>query len=169
MPPEGKGPPLSAEQVGLLRAWIDQGASWGVTNPPVQWALAFSPAFGWVHVQGDQAKFRELEGIKDGANGGVEQFSITEQVSPDKKFTMEGRVLSPDPDIKFKLALEKTDVGFVRGGFEEWRRYYDDRGAYYRPFTPSYYDLNGDLHLDNGRAWIDVGLTRPHWPQRRYR
>jgi len=26
MPPEGKGDPLSKEQVGLVRAWIDQGA-----------------------------------------------------------------------------------------------------------------------------------------------
>src|ERR1043165_603887 len=27
MPPEGKGDPLSKEQIGLLRAWIDQGAN----------------------------------------------------------------------------------------------------------------------------------------------
>jgi hypothetical protein len=26
MPPEGKGDPLTKEQVGLIRAWIDQGA-----------------------------------------------------------------------------------------------------------------------------------------------
>jgi len=26
MPPEGKGKPLTAEQIGLIRAWIDQGA-----------------------------------------------------------------------------------------------------------------------------------------------
>src|SRR6185436_9047530 len=28
MPPRGKGEPLTAEQVGLLRAWIDQGVQW---------------------------------------------------------------------------------------------------------------------------------------------
>ena len=28
MPPVGKGEPLTKEQVGLLRAWIDQGAKW---------------------------------------------------------------------------------------------------------------------------------------------
>jgi len=28
MPPAGKGDPLTAHQVGLLRAWIDQGAKW---------------------------------------------------------------------------------------------------------------------------------------------
>src|ERR1039457_7175954 len=28
MPPEGKGTPLTTEQIGLLRAWIDQGVAW---------------------------------------------------------------------------------------------------------------------------------------------
>src|SRR5262249_41342885 len=28
MPPPGKGTALTAEQIGLLRAWIDQGVSW---------------------------------------------------------------------------------------------------------------------------------------------
>jgi mono/diheme cytochrome c family protein len=28
MPPEGKGKPLSPEEIGLVRAWIDQGAKW---------------------------------------------------------------------------------------------------------------------------------------------
>lgn len=30
MPPLGKGDPLNAEQVGILRAWIDQGVKWPV-------------------------------------------------------------------------------------------------------------------------------------------
>jgi hypothetical protein len=28
MPPKGKGKPLSTEEIGLIRAWIDQGAKW---------------------------------------------------------------------------------------------------------------------------------------------
>src|SRR2546428_9106032 len=28
MPPKGQGDPLSREQIGLLRAWINQGAAW---------------------------------------------------------------------------------------------------------------------------------------------
>lgn len=28
MPPDGKGEPLTPEQIGLLRAWIDQGVNW---------------------------------------------------------------------------------------------------------------------------------------------
>jgi mono/diheme cytochrome c family protein len=28
MPPDGKGKPLTADEIGLIRAWIDQGAQW---------------------------------------------------------------------------------------------------------------------------------------------
>jgi uncharacterized membrane protein len=28
MPPEGRGTPLEPKEIGLLRAWIDQGAKW---------------------------------------------------------------------------------------------------------------------------------------------
>ncbi len=165
MPPEGKGEPLTPEQIGLLRAWIDQGASWGITNPPVQFSFSAAPALRWVEVQGDKAKFRELEGIKEGFGGGLEYFSAEEQIGPDKKLSVEGRVLVPDNDFQLKLALVKTDVGFVRGGFEEWRRYYDDTGGYYRPFPVPSFNLGRDLHLDIGRAWIDFGLTLPRGPQ----
>lgn len=49
MPPEGEGTPLTESQVGLLRAWIDQGASWPKTDDATDdtdwWSLQpISPA-----------------------------------------------------------------------------------------------------------------------------
>ncbi|MEI9963140.1 MAG: c-type cytochrome domain-containing protein [Limisphaerales bacterium] len=35
MPPDGKGDPLTPAQIGLLRAWIDQGAKWSANKPTV--------------------------------------------------------------------------------------------------------------------------------------
>jgi hypothetical protein len=165
MPPPGKGEPLTPAQVGLLRAWIDQGAQWGATNPPTKFAFSAAPTLRYVGVDGDNHKFREVEGIKEGVGGGVESFAIEENVGPDKTFSAEGLALFPENDVRIKLELRKSDVGFVRGGFEEWRKYYDDTGGYYRPFLPPAFDLNRDLHLDIGRAWVDFGLTLPHWPQ----
>lgn len=164
MPPEGKGDPLSPEEVGVLRAWIDQGVAWS-TNPPARLAFSASPTLGFIAVDGDKKKFREIEGVRDGFNGGLERFSLHEQTGPDKSVTVEGHVLFPDDDIEVKVSLDKTGVGFVRMGFEQWRKYYDDTGGYYRPFPVPSFDLDRDLHLDIGRAWIDFGLTRPHLPQ----
>jgi len=164
MPPPEKGEPLTPGEVGVVRAWIDQGAPWGGTNASTPLAFTASPTLRWVSVSGDKAKFREIEGIKEGFGGGVEHFSLEQHLPGDKKFSAEGRLLFPEDDFQIKLALEKPDFGFVRGGFEQWRRYYDDTGGFYRPFANPQFSLNRDLHLDIGRAWIDFGLTLPNWP-----
>ena len=164
MPPPDKGKPLTPAQIGLLRAWIDQGANWGATNLFPMSAFSFSPTLRWIGVSGDKAKFRELEGVKEGWGGGVENFSLEQQNAPDKKISVEGHFLFPEQDIKLKLAWTKNDVGFVRTGFELWQKYFDDTGGFYPSNSPPSFDLGRDLHLDIGRAWIDFGLTRPGWP-----
>jgi hypothetical protein len=165
MPPPDRGQPLTPAQVGVLRAWIDQGADWGTNGEPPALAFTFEPTLRWTGVHGDQQKFRELEGVQEGWSGGTEGFSMTEQLAPDEKLTVEGHALMPEHDFKLALALEKNRVGFVRGGFEEWRKYSDDTGGFYPGFKPSSFSLGRDLHLDIGRAWIDFGLTLPDAPQ----
>ncbi len=55
MPPPGKAPPLSPEQIELLRAWIDQGAAWP--------DLPGSDAVG-VNARSDHWAFRPVRNIK---------------------------------------------------------------------------------------------------------
>src|ERR1019366_5144952 len=43
MPPPGKAPPVTSTQIGLLRAWIDQGANWTAGGAAPQIALSVSP------------------------------------------------------------------------------------------------------------------------------
>ena len=53
MPPPGKGDPLSSAQIGLLRAWIDQGAAWSTSAPPLRVTFSASPTFRWITVSGN--------------------------------------------------------------------------------------------------------------------
>jgi hypothetical protein len=165
MPPIGRGNPLTPEQVSLLRAWIDQGAIWNTTNQTAQLAFAFAPALRWIGVQGDKSKFRELQGVNDGFGGGVDQFSFFQQTSPTEKFSLTGHAIVPNQDFKLNLAIDEVDRGFLHAGFDEWRKYYDDSGGYDPKLIPPQLSLNRDLHVDNGRFWIDLGLTLPRWPQ----
>ncbi|HEU6447093.1 MAG TPA: c-type cytochrome domain-containing protein [Verrucomicrobiae bacterium] len=164
MPPSDSGEPLTPQQVGVLRSWIDQGAIWGTNSEP-ELTLEITPQLRWIGVQGNNKKFRELEGVPGGFGGGVENFSLTEQINPDEKLSVEGRARLPENDFKWSLAFEKNDIGFVRGGFEEWRKYYDDTGGFYPQFSPSSFSAGRDLHEDIGRVWIDFGLTLPDRPQ----
>ncbi len=73
MPPVGKGAQLTSHQVGLLRAWIDQGAIWSTNQQSGLTAATLAPTVGGIGVHGNRAMFRELEGVTDGFSGGLEK------------------------------------------------------------------------------------------------
>jgi hypothetical protein len=165
MPPDGRGAALTPQQIGVLRAWIDQGANWSTTNLPPALEMTVTPTIHWFGVSGNKSKFREIEGAKDGLSEGVENFSVAEQISPAKKISLEGRAIVPGQDFDFKLSLDKSDLGFIHAGFDQWRKYYATDGGYNPTVVPSEFNFDSDLHVDNGRAWVDFGLGLPRWPQ----
>ena len=165
MPPEGRGESLTAQQIELLRVWIDQGASWGTNNGAPQFAMSFEPALREFSVSGNRQKFRELEGVREGASGGIDHFSVIEQINPTDKLSLEGRAIVPSQDFALKLALQRDDVGFVHVGMEQWRKYYATDGGFNPTVNPAAFNIERDLHVDQGRAWADFGLTLPRWPE----
>ncbi|HEY9510605.1 MAG TPA: c-type cytochrome domain-containing protein [Verrucomicrobiae bacterium] len=164
MPPPDKGDPLTPEQIAILRVWIDQGALWGIDSALPKRSASAVLGFRWIGVEGDDSKFRELQSKSSGFGGGIEQFSIVNHPSPNQTVSADGRFLFPEQDFQLQLNWSQNDLGFVRAGFENWRRYYDDSGGYFQPFPQPRFNLDRDLHLDIGRAWIDLGLTLPDWP-----
>ena len=165
MPPAGKGEPLTPEQVGLLRAWIDQdkGGDWSLIEAPNKTQFNLSEALGWISVSGNERVFREHYWRKEGWNGGIERFELSEKTGPNSSLTVKGRALRDDYGVT--LTLEKKNVGFARFGMDQYRKYYSDSGGYFAAFDPSVYRLDRDLYVDVGKAWVDFGLTLPHWPR----
>ena len=166
MPPSGKGEALTAEQVGLLRAWIDQGAKWPESGTVKSKTLfSVQPSFAWIGVSGDKQQFRQQWGLKDGWSGGLQEFQVQERSKDGIKLDAEGRVLANQDDYRVKVNLEKQDLGFVHFGYEQFRQYYDDTGGFYAPYGTNAVSLGQDLYVDVGRAWFDVGLTLPDRPR----
>jgi hypothetical protein len=159
MPPEGKAEPLTPQQVGLLRAWIDQDLPWTGVEPPSTTVVDLAPTFGWINVRGDEKKFRELHWTPEGWNGGFENFLLQQQLDANQRFSLDGHALRDD--YKVTLAIEHSAGRFVRAGFEQYRKYYDDSGGYYAPSTPPQFSLGRDLYLDLGKAWIEAGGITP--------
>ena len=163
MPPIGEGDPLTRGQVALLRAWIDQGVSYGSVRPPPRLEIEFTPAYGFYFVDGDEAKFREHQWVNDGWQGGVDSFMWTERIDDRTRAEIRGHALRDD--YEFTVSFEKKDAGFVRAGWEQFRRYYDDGGGYDESFTPSFFELDRELFLDLGTAWVEAGWDRPGFPR----
>jgi hypothetical protein len=114
-------------------------------------------------VSGDAQKFREHYWQKEGLNGGLSQFDLTEKPAPDTKLSLSGHALVDDS--KMVLSLGRNDLGFVHAGWEEYRKYFDGTGGYDPLVSRTAPSLGHDLYLDIGKAWVDLGLTLPHWPQ----
>jgi hypothetical protein len=159
MPPAGKGDVLSAAQISLLRAWIDQGVSWVATGPESRTTVDTATTFRWITVDGDQRKFREHQWFKEGWDGGIANFDLKQQLDLNRRFIISGHALRDD--YKVTLSLERSDSFFIRGGYEQYRKYFDDSGGYYSPFAVPFFSLGRDLHLDLGKAWIEAGGTTP--------
>jgi mono/diheme cytochrome c family protein len=165
MPPKGKGDPLTPEEMGLLRAWIDQGAQWPETAfAPPQSIASAEPTMRWITLSGDEHKFREHFWMKEGFHAGLQNFYIQERPSPDSTLTLEGRLFPDERDIRLALRYDRANIGFIDVGFDQYRKYYDDSGGFY-PFTQPFFSLDRDLELRTGRAWLDFGLTLPHAPK----
>ena len=164
MPPEGRGVPLTLEQVGMLRAWIDQGAVWTTNAPTNSLVVSFAPTAGWTTVRGDRRKFREQDWRPDGVDGGLGRFEFFDQMDADTRLSATGHALLDD--YQLTLGVDRNDVGFVHFGWEQYRKYYDDHGGYAPAAgTGLPQRLGTDLNLDMGKAWIDFGLTPPNWPR----
>jgi hypothetical protein len=149
----------------LLTKWIDEGAAWSGAPQQPAFHFSFEPEFRWITVHGDAANFRELEGMKDGYSGGVKRFSLEDQVNPTDKLTLEGSYLSGGQDLQAKLGLKRNDVGFIDAGVEQWRKYYDNFGGFDPALSPPGAGSAGSLELDEGRAWVNLGLTVPDRPK----
>src|SRR5438876_599257 len=167
MPPPGKGEPLSAEQIGLLRAWIDQGAKWSPGSETAVREPKFSvtPTVRWISLSGNAQKFREDWWRKEGFTAGYERFEMLEPIGRQAELKIEGHALFDENDYRVALTLSQPDLGFIRAGYDTFRKYFNDRGGYYAPFNQLPFSLDRDLHLDIGKAWFDVGLTLPDFPR----
>ena len=163
MPPRGKGDPLTEEQIGLLRAWIDQGATWAEEEAP-QPAFSISPSMRVYAVSGDKYKFREHFWHRNGENPAVEEFSFSQKISDDETVSVRGHAFPIDQDFAAEVRYERNDIGFLTGGFERYRKYYDNSGGFY-PFPQSIFSLDRDLHLTFNRAWFQIGTLQPDLPR----
>jgi hypothetical protein len=164
MPPSGKGEPLTPGQIALLRAWIDQGASWSAGPLTNSYSVSLSPIFEGTAVHGDRQKFRELNWRRDGTYAGLDDFEYFQQPTPDSAVLLNGHAVPND--YKLSLSAQRTDIGFVRSGWEQYRKYYDNTGGFLPGNPPSpALSLDQDLFLDIGKAWVDLGLTLPNWPR----
>ena len=115
MPPEGKGDPMTPPQIGILRAWIDQGAKWSEKDSARAASIfSITPMFRWIDVRGNRGVFREHTGMREGWDGGVHDFVFEERPRLGEKFRVEGSLLG-DARVPTETGLRARGCGFCPG------------------------------------------------------
>ena len=169
MPPKGKGEPLSAEEISVLRTWIDQGAKWPedavAGGQRLERQAMASTGLRWIDVSGDSGKFREHAWTRDGFQAGLERFLIRDRLSSNETIRIEGRLWPEEDNWRVAVRYDRADVWFLDAGVDQYTKYYDDSGGYHTAFAPPMFSLDRDLEMRVGKAWVDFGLVVPEWPK----
>ena len=118
----------------------------------------------YITVDGDERKLREDTWVNEDWSGGIQDVYFRRSLEDAWVLDVEGRALVDEEDYKLRLELANPDVGFVHIGYTEFRKYFDDTGGFFEPFSQPHADLDRDIHLDIGEFAVETGLTLPNFP-----
>jgi hypothetical protein len=113
---------------------------------------------------GDKAQFEHQEHTTAGPYGGVQDFHWQQFVGKSGLFTSDGHALAGNDDYSVRLKLSDPDLGYVSGGFTQFRTWYDGNGGFFPQNDQSFSLYDNELHVDRGSAWVEAGLTLPDKP-----
>lgn len=124
----------------------------------------FDVSVGGTLIDGDKAQFMQRHGVPKGAFGGVESFHYEQDVGKKGLLQIDGRGIFDNHDYSLKLSIDHPDIGYLRGGYREYRSWYDGSGGYF-PLNGQWFSLYDDeLAVDRGETWFEGGLTLPGKP-----
>ncbi len=115
--------------------------------------------------KGNHAQAQQNGHLGDGAFGGIEDFHLQQDVAKNTTLTINGRAIADQHDYKFGVDLTKSDLGFLRFNYQEFRTWYNGDGGFYPP-SGAWYPRPGEaLGLDRGSISFAAGLTLKDLPQ----
>jgi len=125
--------------------------------------------FGSTFIDGDKAAFMQRTGIRRDAFGGVEDLHFEQDVGKRGLFTLDGRAIYDNHDYSIRLDLSYPDVGYVRGGYREFRTWYDGSGGFFPPTDLWFSIFDEQLAIDRKELFFEAGLQLPDIPQITFR
>ena len=120
---------------------------------------------GGLSTSGDAAQFKQEHRISGDIFGGIEDLHYEQAVGKKGQFSIDGHAIVDNHDYDVKVELSQPGLGYIRGGYTEFRSWYDGNGGYFpvngQFFTPPHQEME----LDRGEAWIELGLRAPKLPE----
>ena len=120
---------------------------------------------GSLSVNGDAAQFKQEHRISGDIFGGISDLHLEHAIGKKGQLTIDGHAIVDNHDYDVKVELLLPGVGYVRGGYTEFRSWFDGNGGFFpgngQFFTPPHQEME----LDRGEAWVELGLRMPKLPE----
>jgi len=112
----------------------------------------------FVAVTGDTGKFRAHHWISDGHSWGVKDLSFDHDYKNEVEMSFEGGFIPDESDGHAHLSLKKAEVGFLDVEYDIFKKYFDNTGGVYYPFTSlEVNDMQKDLDMDISTLHFEIG------------
>jgi hypothetical protein len=163
-PNKAAPPKTAASKTAAPKAEEPQAEEKSAETEPTEYRNWFDVSVGGAIVDGDKAAFQRRYGLPAGAFGGVEDFHYEQDIGKKGLFKVDGRGIFDNHDYSLNFDVEHPDIGYVRGGYREYRSYFDGSGGYFGPTQSWVSPFDNDLALDRGDFFFETGLTLPNKP-----
>ncbi|HEX8897123.1 MAG TPA: hypothetical protein VF751_00370 [Chthoniobacterales bacterium] len=119
---------------------------------------------GGINIAGDDAQFKQEHRMSGDWFGGIQDLHYEASMGKGT-LTIDGRAIFSNRDYDWKIDFTQPGVGYVRGGYTEFRSWYDGNGGF-EPVSGLWIPpVHPEDRLDRGEAWIELGLRMPKLPE----
>ncbi|MEY2518899.1 MAG: hypothetical protein QOF24_658 [Verrucomicrobiota bacterium] len=122
-------------------------------------------AIGSVSVRGDEAQFKQEHRISGDIFGGIQDLHLEQSVGKKGQLTVDGHAIFDNHDYDVRLDLTYPGIGYIRGGYTEFRSWYDGNGGFFPVNGQFFSPPHPEMALDRGEAWVELALRMPKLPE----
>jgi hypothetical protein len=120
---------------------------------------------GGLSINGDAAQFKQEHRMSGDVFGGIQDLHYEQTVGKKGQFSIDGHAIFDNHDYDVKVELSQPGLGYIRGGYTEFRSWYDGNGGFFPVNGQLFAPPHQEMELDRGEAWIELGLRMPKLPE----
>jgi hypothetical protein len=120
---------------------------------------------GGLITKGDAAQFKQEHGMSGDVFGGIQDLHYEQTVGKNGQFSIDGHAIVDNHDYDVKVELSQPGLGYIRGGYTEFRSWYDGNGGFFPVNGQIFSPAHPEETLDRGEAWVELGLRMPNLPE----
>jgi hypothetical protein len=120
---------------------------------------------GGLVINGNAAQFKQEHGMSGDVYGGIQDLHYEQTVGKNGTFSVDGHAIFDNHDYDVKMELSQPGLGYIRGGYTEFRSWYDGNGGFFPVNGQIFSPAHPEMYIDRGEAWVELGLRMPNLPE----